>query len=125
MADGAGAAKRGRERRLRSWVKHERLTVAMALAEQLHHSANRVERDAALRRQTTRAREGEVREEHHALRGTDATSPVMRPQEGIQRHTGVGFGLVLDPVVPQIAEQLVEVVAPVPAVFQASSSVVE
>ena len=40
MAGGAGAAKRRRERRLRSWAKHERLTVAMALAEQHHHSAN-------------------------------------------------------------------------------------
>ena len=48
-----------------------------------------------------------------------------RPQDGIQRHTGVGFELVLDPVVPQMAEQLVEVFAPAPAVFQASSSVVE
>ena len=33
--------------------------------------------------------------------------------------------LVLDPVVPQMAEQLVEVVAPVPAVFLASSPAVE
>ena len=38
---------------------------------------------------------------------------------------GVGFELVLDPVVPQMAEQLVEVVAPAPAVFQASSPAVE
>ena len=36
-----GAAKRRRERRLRSWSKHERQTVAMALAEALHHSAPR------------------------------------------------------------------------------------
>ena len=43
-------------------------------------------------------------------------------------HTGVGFELVLDPVVPQLAEQLVEVFAPAPAVFQvcqASSLVVK
>ena len=33
-----GAAKRRRERRLRSWVKHERQTVAMALAKALHHT---------------------------------------------------------------------------------------
>ena len=39
----------------------------MGLVEQLHHSANRVERDAVLGRQTTRARVEEVREEHHAL----------------------------------------------------------
>ena len=62
---------------------------------------------------------------------------------GIQRHTGVGFELVLDPDVPQMAEQLVEVVAPrarsvsrfprrwlkyiapAPAVLQAPTPVVE
>ena len=43
MADVArtGAAKR-RERRLRSWLRHERMTVAAALAEALHHSAPKV-----------------------------------------------------------------------------------
>ena len=35
------AARRRRERRLRSWPRHERMTVAMALAEKLHHSAQR------------------------------------------------------------------------------------
>ena len=35
----AGAARRRRERRLRSWLKHERMTVAMALAEASHHTA--------------------------------------------------------------------------------------
>ena len=37
----AGAAKRRRERRLRQWQRHERMTVAMALAEATHHSAPR------------------------------------------------------------------------------------
>ena len=44
--DGArvsGAAMRRRERRLPSWAKHERMTVAMALAEDLHHSRQKVE----------------------------------------------------------------------------------
>ena len=121
-------------------------SIACALAEALHHSSRtkpstcdtRVVEGAtndALRGQhtVTRAREGEVREEHHALRGQARPLPVMRqalvqeprPQEGFQRHTGVGFELVLDPVVSQMAEQLVEVVAPAPAVFQASSPVVE
>ena len=56
-AGGTSSARRRRERRLRSWAKHERLSVAMALAEKLHHSANRtvlpkkkeVEQDCALR----------------------------------------------------------------------------
>ena len=58
-AAGTSGARRRRERRLRSWAKHERLSVAMALAEKLHHSANRtvlpkeeeVEQDYALRGQ--------------------------------------------------------------------------
>ena len=33
-----GAARRRRERRLRSWLKHERQTVRMVLAETFHHS---------------------------------------------------------------------------------------
>ena len=131
-----------RERRLRSWAKHERMTVAMALAEQLHHGANRVEWDAALRRQTTRAREEEVREKHHALRGqTDLSRRCGRlrfrsrdRRWGSSGARGIGYELVLNTVVPQMAEQLVEVsllalaveyISPAPAVFQASSPVVE
>ena len=36
-----GSARRRRERRLRSMLRHERMSVAMALAEKLHHSACR------------------------------------------------------------------------------------
>ena len=40
MADrDSGAAMRRRQRRLRQFMRHERLTVAMALAEMTHHSA--------------------------------------------------------------------------------------
>ena len=35
----SGAAKRLRERRMRSWLKHERQTVRMVLAETFHHSS--------------------------------------------------------------------------------------
>ena len=38
---GAGSARRCRERRLCSFFRHERMAVAMALAESLHHSAPR------------------------------------------------------------------------------------
>ena len=38
MADRAGAARRRRERRLRSMLRHDRQTVAMELAAALHHS---------------------------------------------------------------------------------------
>ena len=40
-AGGTSSTRQRRERRLRSWAKHERLSVAMALAEKLHHSAYR------------------------------------------------------------------------------------
>ena len=38
---GTGSARRRRERRLRSMLRHERMSVAMALAESTHHSAQR------------------------------------------------------------------------------------
>ena len=38
---GTGFARRRRERRLRSHLRHERMAVALALAESLHHSAQR------------------------------------------------------------------------------------
>ena len=38
---GSSAARRRRERRLRSWLRHERITVRMELAAALHHSAPR------------------------------------------------------------------------------------
>ena len=54
-----GAAMRRRQRRLRQFLRHERLSVAMALAEKLHHTS----------RGQRFARAGEMgREEHDALR---------------------------------------------------------
>ena len=38
---GTGSARRRRERRLRSMLRHERMSVAMALAESTHHGAQR------------------------------------------------------------------------------------
>ena len=37
----AGGAMRRRQRRLRSWLRHERITIAMALVEMTHHTAPR------------------------------------------------------------------------------------
>ena len=37
----SGSARRRRERRLRSWLRHERMTVRMELAAALHHSSFR------------------------------------------------------------------------------------
>ena len=41
-----GAAQRRRQRRLRSWLRHERMTVAMALAEASHHTGPRGQKNA-------------------------------------------------------------------------------
>ena len=43
---GSGSARRRRERRLRSFLRHERMAVAMALAESTHHSAPRGQKTA-------------------------------------------------------------------------------
>ena len=46
------AASRRRERRLRSWLRHERMTVRMELAAALHHSAGPVPNDAVRSQKT-------------------------------------------------------------------------
>ena len=84
MADGAGtSAMRRRQRRLRSWLRHERQTVAMELAAALHHS-----RDvgpgthAGLRAQkAASSREEAGVETHNALRGLKTLPPGMRPEQ--------------------------------------------
>ena len=59
--DGEGAARRRRQRRLRSWLKHERQSVAMALAEYTHHASRGQTR--------ARAREEAGSETNYAPRG--------------------------------------------------------
>ena len=68
-----GAAKRRRERRLRQWHRHERMTVAMALAEATHH--------AAPRRQTpvSAIREEVENVTHARLRAQKSPPPGVRP----------------------------------------------
>ena len=48
----SGAASRRRERRLRSWLRHEWMTVRMELAAALHHSAGPVPNDAVRSQKT-------------------------------------------------------------------------
>ena len=69
--DTATAAARRRQRRLRSWLRHERMTVAMTLAEKLHHTS----------RGQKLARVGEevVHDAHDALRGQKTPPPGVRP----------------------------------------------
>ena len=54
---------RRRQRRLRSWLRHERMTVAMTLAEMTHHTAG----------------EEVVHDAHDALRGQKTPPPGVRP----------------------------------------------
>ena len=68
----ATAAARRRQRRLRSWLRHERMTVAMTLAEKLHHTSRglkiaRVGEEAGL-------------ETHSGLRAPTPLPPGMRPE---------------------------------------------
>ena len=78
---GSGAALRRRERRLRAWQRHVRTAVQLALAEKLHHSANKVELDNALGGQEKRAgREEAGLETHSGLRAPTPLPPETRPE---------------------------------------------
>ena len=68
------AAQRRRERRLRAWQRHARMTVQLALAEKLHHSANKVEPHNAPRGQEKRAGRDEAELETHS--GPRAPTPL-------------------------------------------------
>ena len=132
-----GAAQRRKQRRIRLWWRHEQVSVAAAVATALHHSAQRgggvVRRHFGNRRQWQQGGGGapwDVRSFNEdridLLPGSG-----RRAAGGDRAAHGVGYELVLNPVVPQMAEQLVEVSLPVEyislarAVFQASSPVVE
>ena len=70
-----GAAQRRRVRRLRAWLRHERQSVAAAVAEALHHSAGPREKVVERRGR----QEGEVHETHNALRSQTTPLPGKRP----------------------------------------------
>ena len=117
----AGAARRRRERRLRSWWRHERMSIAMALATVEHHSCGPTAYDA-LRGQRTVTRAGEVEERvlHVAPRRQEPPPPGTRPtplvevqpQGAMVQHSGI-FELeqILDVPVLQVVEQPEEVVS--------------
>ena len=56
-----------------------------------------------------RARHAALRVGRPQRAGGPPTLAEVRPQGQPERHTGVGFELVLDPVVPQLGRELVEV----------------
>ena len=117
-----GSARRRRERRLRSWLRHERMTVRMELAAALHHSAFRCAGpetyDAPRSQMTANSREDSVYFDLYD-EYTEGARPDrlvgVRPQERDQRHTveqivdTVLIAPSLDVLVPQMDNQLVEV----------------
>ena len=108
--DGEGSATRRRERHLRSWLKHERQSVAMALSEFQHHSSRGQRKDSA-------------GEEGHRdkVRGATATEAPFLPgfpagrRHGSSNAPWISLPLfvpvveVLDIPAPQMVEQLLEV----------------
>ena len=113
--DGEGAARRRRERRLRSWLKHERQSVAMALSEYKHPSSRGQRKD--------RAGEEGHRDEYEAPRREKPPPPkgsrlpclgeARGPQAQVQNHTMEQLADVVPMVqildVPQMVEELLEV----------------
>ena len=71
------AAQRRRQRRLGSMLRHEQQSIRMALATVMHHSYKVHTENGAPRSQTTatRAREGEVHEQHYGLRAQKRPLP--------------------------------------------------
>ena len=106
----SGAARRRRERRLRSMLRHEQQTVRMALAAALHHSAGpreKVEKqqNGAPRGQKTaaRAREGVEHVLYEGLRAQKPPLPGKRPglpPEPEPRGGAVTVGYVAAPAPP-------------------------
>ena len=95
-ANAPGAARR-RQRRLRQWLRHERLSVAMALAEMSHHTAPRGQKMARAG--------GGARDELHGHAPDDAP-----PQGRILRHVmGHLPAPSLDVPVPQMVDQPVDI----------------
>ena len=118
----SGAAWRRRQRRLRSWWRHEQQTVAAVLATVTHHSHSKVgTANAALRGQKTGTSTRVGPAEYYELssddgRPTAGTRPASMlepwPQGKMERHDGIAYELVqaLDAPVLQMVEQLPNVV---------------
>ena len=126
VAHAAGAAKRRRERRLRQFLRHERLTVAMLLAESQHHAAPRGQSRARSGGWERDVLHGQVPEHPTPQAAGTQYSPMhvddlppaggsrpdrlteVRPQERAQRHTveQIISAPMLDDPVPLMEEQL-------------------
>ena len=107
----AGAARVRRERKLRSFWRHEQMAIQMVLASVQHHS------HGVLRNQRTATRTGrEARDAPLPQGGRPAPLPELAGwQERVQRHTAehivdvLPYLQILDVPVPQMREQLVDI----------------
>ena len=128
--DCGGASWRRRQRRLRQFLRHERLSVAMALSETKQNASRGQNKDRAGEEAATHRvmlppggwrcdRGGRGRGTTTQKPGDDECVPVLgggrpapvlepRPPEGMGRHTGVGYEVLLDVRVPQLGRRLVE-----------------
>ena len=111
---GTFAAKRRRERRLRSWWRHARMSIAAVLATASHHSYPKVDtkNDAPRGQKTVTSTKVGVLGRWHAHRGErPAALSESWPQGQVQRHAGIGYELVqaFDAPVLQMVEQLPDV----------------
>ena len=111
---GTGSARRRRERRLRSFSRHERMSVAMALAESTHHSAQR-QKTARAGREARDALHGHVLEAPLPPGGRPAPLPeVAGWQTRVQRHAVEHLAdlaplvQILDVPVPQVVESAMD-----------------
>ena len=112
-----GAAWRRRQRRLRSMLRHERMTVRMELAAALHHSwGGELETHEGLRAQKT-ASAGPAEcfdlfsDDGRPAGESGRRHCLSRGRRRVQRHTGVGYEIAqnLEVPVPQMGEQLPDV----------------
>ena len=110
MAGVDSAAARRRQRRLRQFLRHERLSVAMALAESQHHTS-RGQKTARAGGDARDAQHGQVPEAPLPQGGRPAVlSEVAGWQSRVLRHV-VGHLPVpaLDVLVPQMVDQLPDI----------------
>ena len=116
-APGTGAARRRMER-LRAYFRYARMSVAMALAENNHHSVPR-------RPTMARAKGEESDEMNNAMGQKTAARPTplveVRPQPGVLRHTAahivdiLPYVQILGGPVPQLGDQVVELLQKIDA----------
>ena len=134
---GTSAVRRRRERRLRSMLRHERMTVAMALAEVTHHSAPRrptmarargeeSEMNNAFGQKTPPPRAASTMycrmdDDGDVLAAWPTPPAEVRPLPGVQRHTAahiediVPCVQILDVPVPQLEDRVVDLLREIDA----------